>query len=47
MSGIPTARMTAASAFIGVQQDRTYSRQLLPSRIFSRKKDGSAARAPT
>src|SRR5512138_2130359 len=37
-SGMPTARMIAATAFTGVQHDFTYSFVLMPSRIFSRMK---------
>src|SRR5512140_112695 len=44
-SGIPTPRMIAAMALPGVMHERRYSLQLMPSRIFSRKKPGWAARA--
>src|SRR5512138_1180599 len=39
------ARMTNATALRGVQQERTYSPTLFPSRIFSRKNEGCAVTA--
>src|SRR5512133_2737574 len=37
--------MKAATVLAGVKSERRYSRALMPSRIFSRKNDGCAARA--
>src|SRR5512133_2112116 len=47
MSGMPTARITAAIAFVSVQQERTYSFALKPSRIFSRTNDWNVWGAAT
>src|SRR5512145_445538 len=43
--GTPTTRIAAAMAFPFVQQERTYSRSPMPSRIFSRTNDWGAAMA--
>jgi hypothetical protein len=40
----PTAQMAAATAFVGVSSERTYSRKLIPSRTFSRHQERNDGR---